>query len=147
MDWLIWLMHISKCGCLLFLQLKPLKSSRPLLVHAQTTPTTMPKPLQQLRIWVNRVPGLEDQPQPPGRWLFPTELLLAQAFPCHPSFHKDWQVSPFNFARPDRKARQVSAQAGNSMSVLCTFLCALHSLTCLRAPQSPDRTIDRHGWA
>lgn len=65
---------------------------------------------------------LPGQPPACSRWFFPTESLLAQAFPVHPIINKGWKVCPFNFPRAQRKSRQVCAQAGNSMSIVCTYV-------------------------
>ena len=75
-----------------------------------------------------------------SRWLLPTECLLGQSFPVHPILHADWKISCYNFKRPDRKARQVCAQAGNSMNVVCPFICALHSAVCWQPSAETDRT-------
>ncbi len=92
---------------------------------------------------MDNVPVLPGQPPACSRWLFPTECLLVQAFPVHPIINKGWKVCPFNFPRAERKARQVCAQAGNSMSILCTYICALHGLVCHRVPvSSSDRKRD-----
>lgn len=86
-------------------------------------------------IWVDNVK--EDC----GRWLSPTEVLMAQAFPVHPELHKNWKVCPFNFPRALRRPRAVCAQSGNSMSILCTYIIALHSAVCFRAPNRADRIV------
>ena len=75
-----------------------------------------------------------------GRWLSPTEVLMAQAFPVHPELHKNWKVCPFNFPRALRRPRAVCAQSGNSMSILCTYIIALHSAVCFREANRADRT-------
>ena len=93
-------------------------------------------------IWVDN-PLLPGQPPACSRWFFSTECLLAQAFPVHPIINKGWKVCPFNFPRAQRKSHQVCAQAGNSMSIVCTYiLCALHGMVCHRIPVFSDRKRD-----
>ena len=90
-------------------------------------------PVGNPRIWVDNVK------EESGRWLTPTEVLMAQAFPVHPQLHKNWKVCPFNFPRELRRPRAVCAQSGNSMSILCTYIIALHSAVCFREANRADR--------
>ena len=75
-----------------------------------------------------------------GRWLLPTECLLGQSFPVHPALHAGFKICCFNFNRPGRKGRQICAQAGNSMNVVCPFICALHSAVCWQPVAETNRT-------
>ena len=104
---------------------------------------------KKLRIWVDEVhqPNADDYPCQvdfPGasracsRWLFGTECLALQGFPVHPSMD-DFAISPFNFER-ERKCRTICSQAGNSMHVVCPFICSLHSAVCWRMKDDYNRT-------
>lgn len=76
-----------------------------------------------------------------SRWLLPTEALMTQGFPVHPVYHQQYRICSFNFARDTpRKPRSVCAQAGNSMNVICPYLCILHSAVCWRPTTHGNRT-------
>ena len=75
-----------------------------------------------------------------SRWMTATESLLMQGFPVHPRLHQGFRISCFNFDRQGRRATHVRAQSGNSMCVLCPYVCLLHSAACWRAVTSSNRT-------
>ena len=83
-----------------------------------------------------------------GRWLMPSELLVAQGFPTHPgstpwAYNQARPVCSFNAQRSmahggPRKARHVAGQVGNSMHVNVVGVVLLWSLFCLeRMDASP----------
>ena len=103
-----------------------------------------------IRIWLDDMPpdnpcfraDFRREASCVGRWMAPTEALAAQAFPVHPVQLSGvttcgLRTCCFHFPRSDRKGRAI---AGNSMNVICPYICHLHSAAAWKPQSESNRT-------